>query len=382
VAAVVAVSVVGITKVVPSFVLEEGMPHSSLPRLGYERIKATFGTFRLANIIIDREDSGSLLEPAPLQTIDLLQKRMAAIPEVRVLPSIVDVFKQFNLVVQGKAELPSNQDTIDQSMLLVGKSKLSRLIDRSGHHALLTISIKATDPRRMAAVIHEIQDQLRNAPKGYFAQLSGTPVLVESINHYIVENKIISIISCLVIVLVLCMIVNSSVSLGLISMASAAVSALAIFGLMGFAHIYLDLSSATITTIAIGVGVDAAVHYLLQFRADLSEHAHRLDQSDLNQKISWQTYQTATQTTTRRYGKTIVFDSLSNILGFVPLLFSSFPILKIAGFLLVVNQLMVVVATFFITPMLILILRPDLPKRSSRTSKTYESASSLIDELQ
>jgi predicted RND superfamily exporter protein len=64
--------------------------------------------------------------------------------------------------------------------------------------------------------------------------------------------------------------------------------------------------------------------------------------------------------TTRTYGRTILFDALSNILGFAPLLLSSFPPLRISGFLLVTNQIIVVVATFFVTPLLILLVKPEL----------------------
>jgi predicted RND superfamily exporter protein len=376
-ALLVSVSLLGITRVVPSFILEEGVPRDSLPRQGYERLTETFGAFRLTNVIVEKtnETPGKILDPAGLKTVSRIQADLEAMPDVRVLPSIADVFTQLNGVLQNKAEIPATQDLIDQSLLLVGKKRLSRLVDRTGRRALLTLSLDSKDPRRMSELIHQIQDKLKHAPPGYFAQLSGTPVLVDSINHYIVENKIISIISCLVIVLALCMIVNSSLKLGFISVAAAAVAALAVFGLMGFLGIHLDLSSSTITTIAIGVGVDSAVHYLLQFRADLSEYASRRDEKD---EISLRTYKDATRFTTHRYGKTIVFDSLSNILGFFPLLVSSFPILRIAGGLLVVNQILVVAASFFVTPMLILILRPDLPKSRAGDPKAYE----LADELQ
>jgi predicted RND superfamily exporter protein len=155
------------------------------------------------------------------------------------------------------------------------------------------------------------------------------------------------------------------------------VAALAVFGFMGFARIYLDMSSATITTIAIGVGVDSAVHYLLQFRSDLLILLSQPGLGPPGAAPLLPLYREAVQVTTRRYGKTIVFDALSNILGFVPLLFSSFPVLEIAGLLLVLNQCLVLLATFFVTPTLILILKPDLPKGYRRARKSDE----LADEL-
>jgi predicted RND superfamily exporter protein len=376
--AMVGVSLIGIQDVVPSLIFEETVPRHSLPREGYERIRAAFGNFKLSTIVVQRTDGGSLLDPEGLREVEHLQRDLAAVPEIRVLPSIVDVFKQVNLATLGKEEIPARRDAIDQMLLLIGRSKLKRMIDRPGQSALLNIAIKTEDPRRMSQIIRGLQDRLARTPKGYFAQLSGTPVIAESINNYVVKNKVISIGLCLAIVLLICMIVNSSPVLGLISTAAAGVAALAIFGIMGFFGIYLDPSSATITTIAIGVGVDSAVHFLLQFKVDLSEQLYLSGQSPATGWIPRDIYRTATTLTARRYGKTIVFDALSNILGFIPLLISSFPVLKIAGLLLVVNQLTVLILTFFVTPMLILILKPGLPKRSKRFPITDE----LADELQ
>ena len=44
---------------------------------------------------------------------------------------------------------------------------------------------------------------------------------------------------------------------------------LIILGVMGFAGIPLDIMTITIAAIAIGIGIDNAIHYISRFKAEL-----------------------------------------------------------------------------------------------------------------
>ena len=116
-------------------------------------------------------------------------------------------------------------------------------------------------------------------------------------------------------------------------------------------------TSATVTTFAIGVGVDFGVHLLLKFKTNFIDYATT---HNITAKATLKEYQGLMIETVRTYGKTIVFDGMSNILALVVLLFSTFPMIKTAGFLLVTNQIIVIACTFFTLPAVLLLIRPNL----------------------
>lgn len=367
---IMAISLLGVSKISANFVIEEIAPKNSMPRECFEKIKQNFGSFRLVQVLLVRNASNSLLTPDALEKISQIDTDLNSIPGVKTISSIADVMIRLKTALTGSAEKSSststisntstssnltskwNQAEIDQILLVIGKNNLSRIIDDSNQHTLITLSLDQSEPANNKHIINNIQNYLKKLPNDYKAYLSGSPILVNSLNEYIVDNKIESIIICLVVALTLCVIINSSLLYGLISVSAAAISAIAIFGVMGFKNINLDMGSATITTIAIGVGIDYAIHFIQQFRNDLVSQIKNPKEYD-DPKI----YPLVLDLTTKRYGKTIFFDSLANIIGFSPLLFSNFPILKTAGFLLVTNEVMVVFATFFVTSLLITILK-------------------------
>ena len=361
VATVLAVSLYGSRLVVANWVVEETIPRLSLPRVGYERIEQKFGKFRNVSVIVETKDKSGFLNPQNLTYLQKLRAHLSTIPEVKVMPSVADILAIIHETLKDVPEIPSTKNEIEQYFLLIGKKKVSRLLDSANSRALITVSIRTTDPVRTATIIKEIREELAKSPNNIRAAVGGPPIVVDAINKYMVINKIQSIILCLLIVFILCAVVNSSIRFGLIAVTPSAIAALMTFCSMGFAGIYLDIGTATITTIAIGVGVDFAIHFVLQFRSDLA--AGFLDVKELHGIKVLEMYPRVIRFTAQRYGKTIVFDALSNIFGFGPLMLSGFPMLRVCGFLLALNQCFVIIVTFFVTPLLILLFKPDKPMR-------------------
>lgn len=359
---VLALSVVGTMKVNANFVLEKTVPTNSMPRQGYDRIIEKFGDFRIVSIVLQKVSEGTLLSPEGLSRVSELEESLKTVAGAEILPSINTALNTVGAVLFDEPAPLHSQERIDQTLLLVGKRKLRKLIDASGTRAMINLALDTKDPRQTSETIKNIRAILDRTPTGYVAHLGGGPIVVNSLNHYMVLNKVQSIIMCFVVVFALCALVNSSLKLGLVCVIPATLAAIATFGLMGFLGIDLDIGTATISTIAIGVGTDFAVHFLLQFRSELSEMSPAGD----SEHFSPHQYADTVLRTTRHFGPVIFFDACSNIIGFAPLLFSTFPILKLSGGLLMLNQAIVITMTFFCMPLLILIFKPDFPKRAKK----------------
>lgn len=129
-----------------------------------------------------------------------------------------------------------------------------------------------------------------------------------------------------------------SLGFGILSVLPLVVSTLAVFGLMGWLGISFNMVTAVISGIAVGVGVDFAIHYL-----------HRVRETNVGGRTS---YMKLEETTTLAGGP-IVFNALSNIAGFSVFLFSSFVPLNQLGLLMVLIMVTCSLGTLLILPPLI-----------------------------
>jgi hypothetical protein len=116
-----------------------------------------------------------------------------------------------------------------------------------------------------------------------------------------------------------------------------------IFGIMGVAHIPLDMMSITIASIALGITVDNTIHYYYRFREELS---YGYD------------YIAAMH---RAHG-TIAFGmfyySLATIIGFLVLVTSNFIPTLIFGLLTVIVLLVAIVSDLLFSPYLVVLFKP------------------------
>jgi predicted RND superfamily exporter protein len=110
------------------------------------------------------------------------------------------------------------------------------------------------------------------------------------------------------------------------------------FGIMGFFRIPLDIGTAIISSIVIGIGVDYAIHYLSRLK-------NNLDQGT--------TFSRALENTVSHSGKAIVSNAATVGFGFVALWFSVLTPLIIMGWMITVTMLVSAFSTLVLIPVLL-----------------------------
>ena len=98
--------------------------------------------------------------------------------------------------------------------------------------------------------------------------------------------------------------------LGIIGAIPIAITAIISFGVMGLMGIALSTTTALVSSIAIGIGIDYAVHFIERYKI------YALQTKDLDLTIG---------KTMHHSGRAISFNALVVIAGFLVLLFSVFP---------------------------------------------------------
>jgi predicted RND superfamily exporter protein len=134
-----------------------------------------------------------------------------------------------------------------------------------------------------------------------------------------------------------------SLMAGLFAVFPLLLSLMMVFGLMGLLGIELNLVTALLSSIMIGVGVDYGIHFLWRCRDERRRGA------------SPEEAVIVTLTTT---GRGIVFNGLSVVVGFVVLVVSAFFPVRFFGLLVAVSVLTALIGALVVLPAMALVLRP------------------------
>lgn len=198
-----------------------------------------------------------------------------------------------------------------------------------------------------------------------FYIISGGSIAFLTIQSYIVTGQILSILFSLVVIAIITSILFRSVRIGLLSIIPLGMAVLINFGVMGIIGIKLDIATALIASFAIGIGIDDTIHYLLNFRRELSKAARTdLSHTETRKQVVYQAL--------RYTSKAIIFTSLALIFGFTVVGFSSFLPIKYFAVLVALTMVNATVATLIFLPAVIVrfpgFVRKGVPESARRAA--------------
>ncbi len=173
--------------------------------------------------------------------------------------------------------------------------------------------------------------------------MGGFVALYDDMIGVIVKGEVQSLSLSLLVVAFLVALLFRSFVAGILASITLEFAISFLFGLMGFLGINLDLATAVLSSLMIGVGVDYVIHYMWHYK-----EKRLLGKSPVE----------ATRTTFTSVGRGIVFNALSVIIGFIVLLISAFLPVRFFGLLVVVTISACLVGAFIVLPSLIIALRP------------------------
>jgi len=190
-------------------------------------------------------------------------------------------------------------------------------------------------------------------PSGVRADITGLSALNLTIQRLLINTQIASVISSLLIILVMISLLSRSVIEGLFSIIPLSASLVINFGIMGLAGIPVDISTATIASIAIGIGIDYTLHFMERFKYAASS-------MDI---------ESAVIATLRTTGLGIIYNALAVAGGFVALMFSQIRGNFYMGLLMAI--IMVVASTFALTllPAVLVTVKPAFVKKLSHSNQ-------------
>ncbi|MGK5091464.1 MMPL family transporter [Deltaproteobacteria bacterium TL4] len=313
------------------------------------------GTMSLSIIVTGENDS--MKEPAVLRQIEDLQRfAERTFPFVSKTTSLVDFIKRMNMSMNGNnpefEKIPASSELVAQYLLLYSTSgdpgDFDAYVDYDYKQARVMIQSRKgstlENDEMMKEVLVYAQSHFDSRLK---IEASGQVAVSETLVRLIVNGQYSSVAASIGIVLLLMMYIYRSVLGGFLSVLPLSLAILINFAIMAQLGIPLDVGSAIIASIAVGVGIDYAIHYVNNARHDAKDF-ETMDDLYLH-----------TATTS---GSAIMFNALAVGLGFLVLAYSNFPPMIRMGTLVALTMGTSAVGSLVFIPALLKMFHPKFIK--------------------
>ncbi|MCD6337123.1 MAG: RND family transporter, partial [Candidatus Marinimicrobia bacterium] len=348
---IIAVSLIGIQKIwINSSFLDKFEKDSNIVQTD-KFINENFGGTSSLNLILDADGrEGAFKEPDVLKLVDKMQKDVGTqLDVVGNTFSLADYMNRMNKVMNANQEayntIPDDKNMIAQYLLLYEMSgdpeNLNKVVDYNYEKINVSFQLKKDDSKAINSalnIIHNYEDDFEDLGISMNYAGSGYKALVFA--DLILEGQIKSLALSLLTIIILLSVMFKSIKIGLISAVPIVLTALISFGIMGFLNIPLSTTTALLSSIAIGIGIDYAVHFLERYRANAAKTDNKMEVAQLTMAHS---------------GKAIIYNAVIVIAGFMVLLFSVFPPNRELGALVSLNMFTSLVGTLTIMPVLLYI---------------------------
>ena len=330
---IIAISLFGITKVwINSSFLEKFEKDSDIV-LTDTFINEHFGGTSTLNVVLEADTNNIMKSPEALRLINKMQEQVDS--ELKIVGnsfSLADYMKRMNMVMhEDKKEfdiIPNSQDLNAQYLLLYEMSgdpdNLWKVVDYDYKIANVTIQLKSDNSKAINSAIEEVEKFRDDFQKlGIEINYAGSGYKALVFTDLILEGQIKSLVMSLFIIVILLSFMFKNMWAGLIGSVPIVITALIGFGVMGLLNIPLSTTTALISSIAIGIGIDYAVHFIERYKIYALETGNK---------------QKTMEGTMHHSGRAIIFNATVVIAGFLVLLFSVFPPNRSLGALVSLNM--------------------------------------------
>ena len=320
-------------------------------------IRSNFGGVSTINVTFITEDED--MDFKSLSTLKYIDKVEQWIRDQHLLGlsnSLVGYIKRANQLLNennpDEYRLPENDADLLKILLMFKMSKftesLSNVITEDYRHA--NIMVRTTGSDQQDLTITELKKFQRsfkafvgdNPYEGIDVHIAGVDLIYVSLIDYLVRSQLISILLSIIIVFIIIAITFRSLVFGFFGLIPIFFGLFLNFGTMSYFNLSLDFLTSMIASIAVGLGVDNSIHYLIRF----TRTKHNLPLKERLKQALGMT------------GTPIFFTSFTLIAGFMVLVFSNFKPILYFGLLISVTMFGCFIGVIFILPAFIYLVKP------------------------
>jgi hypothetical protein len=355
------VSFFGALQIKTSGSLTEDMPKKAPFFQDILFFEKEFGGVMPLEITIDTKRKKGVMKSSTLRKMEELQKIIEAIPELSKPISVVNMVKYSKQAFYNGNpeyyELPTAQEKnfvlsyAKNATKNTDKDLMKSYVSADGQIARITTFMKDIDTGNMSRVEDELWKKINEIfpPEQYKVNLTGKALVFEKGTKYLLENLVSSLLFAILLISLLMVFMFRSFKMVVVSLIPNVLPLLITAGLMGYFGIPLKPSTILIFSIAFGLSVDDTIHFLAQYRQELTNH---------NWKIKKSVFATLKES-----GMSMFYTSVVLFSGFSIFMLSSFGGTVALGGLIAVTLLFGMLSNLMLLPCLVLTLNKNLANK-------------------
>lgn len=337
---------IGLWKIEPAFDIEKTMGI----KVPYVQDVLTVGRSELGalysyDLVMEFAEEDEAKQPENLRKLEQLEALVGDYSLTKRTNSILDILKDLNQTLNGGDaayyRIPETEEEVAQMLMLyenAGGSETDYWIDYGYKRLRLMVEISDFNSAEVERELADIMTRTAELFPGVTVTAVGNIPQYTAMMQYLVRGQMQSFLISVLIIGLLLMIAFQSVRVGLIGLIPNLMPAIFVGGFMGWAGIPLDMMTATLIPMMLGMAVDDTIHFFNHSKLEF-------DRS--------QGYADAIRRTFRVVGVAIVTTSIITSAVFACFATSACAMCVNFGVLAVIGILSALLADLFITPLLV-----------------------------
>lgn len=307
--------------------------------------RSELGSLYSYDLIVELPNDDEAKEPANLLNLDKLQQKVNTYDLTKRTTSILDILKDLNQTLNdgdsAYYRIPDSEEEVAQMILLyenAGGTESEYWVDYDYRRLRLMVEISDFNSAQVEQEMARIQaDAEQLFPGAKITTVGNIPQYV-TMMQYLVRGQMLSFVISILIIGVILMIAFQSIRVGLIGLIPNMMPAVFVGGYMGWMGIPLDMMTATLLPMMLGMAVDDTIHFINHSKLEY-DRTHN--------------YQTAIRRTFRVVGVAIVITSIITSAVFASFCSSACTMCLNFGLMAIIGILSALAADLLVTPILV-----------------------------
>jgi predicted RND superfamily exporter protein len=287
----------------------------------------------------------SIRQPDVLARMDRLESELRTLPFVKKVTGLSDYVKRIHHDLGapgGAGAMPASAPLIAQELFVFsladqGRVELERVAASDFSKAQITVKLASMSSDLVFQQITEAEQRAARIFAGSDVRptVTGSGRLFATLDHYLVVSQISSFATAFLTVFAVIFAIFRSWRFGILAIVPNLFPVLAIFGVMGWLDISLNVATIMLASVALGVVDDDTIHFISRYRREIGAGRSTFD---------------AIERATMHEGRAALTTAIINSLSFGVLALSEYRPTAWFGGLLALTMVVAFLAEVFILP--------------------------------
>jgi predicted RND superfamily exporter protein len=268
---------------------------------------------------------GDIQSPALLNTMLKTEEYMKHNPGIVSTQSVADLIVEINAAFGEGKKIPEDKEMVEQLwFMLDGNEIIKKFVSEDLDEAIIISMFTSPENKEKKEFESYMDSFLKdNSTPDCTIEITGMPFIESAMDQSLIYSQIASLVIAILVVIVIVSAILRSFAAGLFAAIPIISTIIVLFGVMGFTGIPLNIATVLVASIAMGIGIDYAIHVITHFNSSLKDGA---------------TLYRALEDTIGISGKAIIINVISVSVGFLVLLFSEMVPLQYFGLLIFLSM--------------------------------------------